>query len=65
MRERAAEAIARFTGSMVFVYLHVVVFALWVLLNIGLLPLLPKWDESFVILDTSASAEAIFTARSK
>jgi uncharacterized membrane protein len=60
LQERAAEAITRFTGSMAFVYLHVVLFGFWVLVNTGLLPLLPKWDESFVILGTSASVEAIF-----
>jgi uncharacterized membrane protein len=60
LQERAAEAITRFTGSMAFVYLHVVVFGFWALVNTGLLPLLPKWDESFVILGTSASVEAIF-----
>lgn len=60
LQERAAEAITRFTGSMAFVYLHVTVFGFWILVNTGLLPLLPKWDESFVILGTSASVEAIF-----
>lgn len=59
-QERAAEVITRFAGSMTFVGLHVVVFGVWVLVNAGLLPLLPKWDESFVILGTSASVEAIF-----
>ncbi len=29
-------------------------------MNTGLLPILPKWDASFVILGTSASVEAIF-----
>ena len=60
MQERVSEAITRFTGSMVFVYLHVVLFGFWILVNSGLLPILPKWDESFVILGTSASVEAIF-----
>ncbi|ACA16049.1 protein of unknown function DUF1003 [Methylobacterium sp. 4-46] len=59
-QERVAEAITRFTGSMAFVYLHVVLFGFWTLVNAGLLPILPKWDESFVILGTSASVEAIF-----
>ncbi|GJE48719.1 hypothetical protein GOFOIKOB_1751 [Methylobacterium tardum] len=60
LQERVAEAITRFTGSMAFVYLHVMLFGFWVLVNTGLLTLLPKWDESFVILGTSASVEAIF-----
>nr|WP_238179877.1 DUF1003 domain-containing protein [Methylobacterium oxalidis] len=60
LQERVAEAITRFTGSMAFVYLHVVLFGSWILVNSGLLPIMPKWDESFVILGTSASVEAIF-----
>ena len=60
LQERAAEAVTRFTGSIAFVYLHVVLFGLWTLVNTGLVTLLPKWDESFVILGTAASVEAIF-----
>ena len=58
--ERVADAITRFAGSMTFVYIHMVVFGIWAAVNSGLLPILPKWDESFVILGTSASVEAIF-----
>jgi uncharacterized membrane protein len=57
---RVADAITRFTGSMVFVYLHLVLFGFWTAANLGWVPGVPKWDESFVILGTSASAEAIF-----
>jgi hypothetical protein len=60
LQERIAEAITRFAGSMTFVGLHVVLFGVWTLVNTGLLPVLPKWDESFVILGTSASVETIF-----
>lgn len=60
LRDRVAEAITRFTGSMTFVALHVVLFGFWTLVNTGVLPVLPKWDASFVILGTSASVEAIF-----
>lgn len=60
LQDRVAETITRFTGSMAFVALHVVLFGFWTLVNTGLLPILPKWDESFVILGTSASVEAIF-----
>ena len=58
--DRIAETITRFTGSMAFVVLHVLVFGLWTLVNAGLLPVLPRWDASFVILGTTASVEAIF-----
>ncbi|NNM72894.1 DUF1003 domain-containing protein [Enterovirga sp. DB1703] len=59
-QEKIADAVTRFAGSMTFVYIHMAVFGLWVAVNAGLAPILPKWDESFVILGTSASVEAIF-----
>jgi len=57
--ERIAEAISRFTGSMRFVYLHLVIFGLWVVINLRLTPL-SAFDPSFVILASAASVEAIF-----
>lgn len=59
-QERLAEAITAFTGSMRFVYLHLVLYAVWILVNLGALPGLPKFDPSFVILAMEASVEAIF-----
>jgi uncharacterized membrane protein len=59
-QDRLADAITRFTGSMTFVYLHVATFGLWIVANLGWLPGIPKWDESFVILAMIASVEAIF-----
>lgn len=58
--DRIATTITAFTGSMRFVIIHVVIFTVWVLVNLRLLPILPVWDESFIILGTSASIEAIF-----
>lgn len=58
--DRIASAVTAFTGSMRFVWIHVVVFGGWVLANLKLLPAVPAWDESFIILGTSASIEAIF-----
>jgi uncharacterized membrane protein len=58
--ERIAEAITRFSGSMRFVYLHLALFGVWILVNAGLIPLLPRFDPTFVILATWASVEAIF-----
>jgi uncharacterized membrane protein len=58
--ERVADAITRFTGSMRFVYLHVVLFGLWIIVNLGIVPGIPKFDASFVILAMVASVEAIF-----
>jgi uncharacterized membrane protein len=59
-QERLAEAITSFTGSMPFVYLHLALYAAWILVNLGVPPGLPKFDPSFVILAMEASVEAIF-----
>jgi uncharacterized membrane protein len=59
-QERIADAITRFTGSMLFVYIHLVIFGFWIIANLGWIPGVPKWDESFVILAMWASVEAIF-----
>ncbi len=58
-QDRIADRITAFTGSMRFVYLHLVGFGLWIAINAGLLPL-PRFDPSFVILAMFASVEAIF-----
>jgi uncharacterized membrane protein len=59
-QEKLAEAITRFTGSMLFVYIHVAIFGFWIVANLGWVPGVPKWDESFVVLAMWASVEAIF-----
>ena len=60
LQERIAEAITRFTGSMLFVYIHLAIFGFWIVANLGWVPGVPKWDESFVVLAMWASVEAIF-----
>jgi len=60
VEERLAEAITRFTGSMRFVYLHLVIFGFWIVANLGWIPGVPAWDSSFVVLAMIASVEAIF-----
>jgi uncharacterized membrane protein len=45
---------------MAFVYLHLAGFGFWIVANLGLVPGVPKWDESFVVLAMIASVEAIF-----
>ena len=59
-QDRLAEVITAFTGSMAFVYFHLALYAAWILVNAGLVPGMPKFDPSFVILATEASVEAIF-----
>ena len=60
VEERVAEAITRFAGSMRFVYLHLALFGLWIVANLGWLPGVPRWDPSLVVLAMAASVEAIF-----
>ncbi len=60
LEERIAEAITRFTGSMLFVYLSLVLVGFWVSANLGWIPGLPAFDEDFIILAMIASVAAIF-----
>jgi uncharacterized membrane protein len=54
-----AEAIAKFCGSMVFVWVHVVWFGIWVVIN--LFPGIPHIDPfPFTFLTLVVSLEAIF-----
>ena len=57
---RIAEAITRFTGSMRFVYVHLALYCAWILVNLGVVSGVSKFDPSFVILAMVASVEAIF-----
>jgi uncharacterized membrane protein len=59
-QERLADTITAFTGSMRFVYLHLAIYAAWILANVGVVPGISKFDPSFVILAMEASVEAIF-----
>jgi uncharacterized membrane protein len=59
-QDRVADAIGRFTGSMPFVYMHLLVFGFWIGANLGWVPGVGPWDESFVVLAMIASVEAIF-----
>src|SRR5215217_1906065 len=56
--DKLANAITAFTGSMRFVYLHLLIYGLWIIFN--LIPGLPHFDPTFVILAMAASVEAIF-----
>jgi uncharacterized membrane protein len=58
--ERFADIMTRFAGSMLFVYLHAAIYGAWIAVNLGLVPGVPQFDKSFVILATEASVEAIF-----
>lgn len=60
LQDRVAEIITRFTGSMAFVYVHIALVGGWVAVNLGIIPGVPVFDPTFVILATFASVEAIF-----
>jgi uncharacterized membrane protein len=57
--DRLAARITRFTGSMRFVYIHLAVYGLWIIVNLPWVPL-PHFDPTFVVLAMAASVEAIF-----
>lgn len=61
VENRVAGVITAFAGSMVFVYLHLLLFGGWILLNAGLIEAIEPWDPfPFVMLAMAASVEAIF-----
>ena len=60
IQDKIADAITRFTGSLKFVVLHLALFGFWIVANLGWVPGVPQWDESFVVLAMIASVEAIF-----
>jgi uncharacterized membrane protein len=43
-----------------FVYLHLAMFGAWIVANLGIIPGIPQFDPSFVVLAMVASVEAIF-----
>lgn len=59
-QDRAADAITAFSGSMVFVYLHIAWFSVWVLINTGRVGI-PAFDPfPYGLLTMVVSLEAIF-----
>jgi len=59
-QDRLANAITRATGSMVFVYVHLLAFGIWIAVNIWNVFGIPAFDPSFTVLAMAASVEAIF-----
>jgi uncharacterized membrane protein len=57
--ERIADAITKFTGSMPFIYIHLLLFGVWIIWNLGWMGIKP-FDPTFVVLAMFASVEAIF-----
>ena len=60
--QRLADAITSFSGRMAFVYIHIVWFSAWILLNSGLLNIEPFDPFPYGLLTMIVSLEAIFLA---
>jgi uncharacterized membrane protein len=60
LEQRLASAITRFSGSMNFVFVHVLIYGFWIVANVGWVPNIRPWDPTFVVLAMVASVEAIF-----
>lgn len=58
-QDKIADSVTKFTGSMLFVFIHLVLFGTWIIWNTGLIGL-KAFDPSFVVLAMFASVEAIF-----
>lgn len=58
--DRVVDSVATFTGSLTFVLLHLVGFAIWGLINFGDIPGVAAFDPyPFALLSTAVSAEAV------
>ena len=58
--DRIADAIGTFSGSFLFVALHLTWFTLWFLINTGVLPFIPRFDPfPFILLAMIVSVEGV------
>jgi uncharacterized membrane protein len=60
LQDRVAQRVTGFTGSMRFVYVHLLLYGGWIVANLGRIPGVEPWDPTFVVLAMIASVEAIF-----
>jgi len=59
--QKTADGIAAFSGSIPFLFIHVFVFAFWILINCVEIPFIPQFDRfPFGFLTLAVSLEAIF-----
>ncbi|OHV81896.1 DUF1003 domain-containing protein [Ensifer sp. LCM 4579] len=59
-QEKISQHITNFAGSLNFVFLHVLAFGAWIVVNLGFVPGVPIFDPTFAMLAMIASVEAIF-----
>ncbi len=58
--DRVADLIGGFSGSMTFVFLHVLWFLAWFLINTGVIPGIPRFDPyPFILLAMVVSVEGV------
>jgi uncharacterized membrane protein len=62
VQDRLADAITSFSGSMLFVYLHILWFGTWLLVNTGYMGIKPFDPFPYGLLTMIVSLEAIFLA---
>ena len=63
--QKAADWIAEFSGSIPFLMIHIVIFALWILLNLKAIPFAPMFDPfPYGLLTMVVSLEAIILSSS-
>ena len=60
VQDKLADSITRFAGTMWFVYIHAMIYGAWIVINLGWVPAVEPFDETFVALAMVASVEAIF-----
>lgn len=60
VQDRVSERITNFAGSLRFIFLHLFLFGIWIVVNLGFLPIVPVFDPTFATLAMVASVEAIF-----
>jgi len=61
LSDRIADSVGSFAGSLPFVLLHLGFYSLWVLVNVGVVPAIPRFDPfPFMLLNVGVSLEAIF-----
>jgi uncharacterized membrane protein len=53
--DKVATIISRFSGSITFLFLHVVIIGLWVVDSLGWLPGVPRYDPTLVRLGATVS----------
>ena len=58
--DRIADVVAAFSGSIVFVLLHIAIFIAWFLINLGMIPGIRPFDPfPFILLAMVVSCEAV------